>query len=419
MESRAVVRAQGPETWGSTWNRAIMTTEKHLKDAARALQEATGRSYQEARRAVLAQEVRAAAAPGAARGRAARLPAVDTTPGWHQHRGKPVFVHANGAIGAAGAISLITKLDAVFSGMTLPPPVDDPTVLREAWKSGVEPLLELPPRIVAPLLGITMWTTVCGRAPHVTHLVGPSGAGKTSVARAVAQLLHPGLVRGAGRQMMASATSSTTTGLTRTLRRARNTVLVVDDFGPAEMASTHQSVVRAATSSTGYTRLDDLERNVVEEPPAAGAVITIGEFATVGSAAARCLEVAVLDGDLDALEVQQRTGNLRGAAGRGLVGSSFLMWAAGRLDELVIQVRDEASGRGGEGADWAARLAGSSYPAGIRARIADGVATLSAGIWLLLAWAASASVLTSAEAEAVAAWATQGLHEVATGQARS
>lgn len=356
------------------------------------------------------------------RGKSLPTEPIYAVPGWRQTPTGPIYIHGAGAIGAAGHVQVETRLDGEFGGMKLPPPTDDVAELRAAWATGIEPLLELPAKIIAPLLGVTLWASLCGPASHVTHMVGAPGTAKSFAARAVLQIFHPGLLYKSEHQEMMSARNSTAIAMTRSLGRAKDTVLFVDDFAPDDaggavtMASKHANFARVVHNRSKRSKAQRLGDGTDNDPAPRGSTITTGELTAAGSAETRCLNIPVSDGDLNGPGVQQRIENERTAAARGLVGASFLCRAAGQLATLQKQVRALTFGEDSYHTVWMERLRDLPHSRGIRSRIADGVATSSAGIRALHDWLVDTGVLDKQQAQQLWDWAIEGLDTVARSQ---
>jgi hypothetical protein len=108
-----------------------------------------------------------------------------TQTGWREVRGRPVYLHAGGAIGAEGRLLEVdVELGPPLRLFALPD-VGTGRTLRDAVRASLN-LVDLAPRpVMTALLGATYRAVVPVPVDFSVHLVGPTGAMKSSLAAVV------------------------------------------------------------------------------------------------------------------------------------------------------------------------------------------------------------------------------------------
>jgi hypothetical protein len=177
--------------------------------------------------------------------------------GWREVGDEWVYLHAGGAIGAAGAVaSVAVELPRELARFALPAP---PTgrALVDAVHASLR-FLELAPREVVYPLYAAIWRAPLGPADFTLWLTGPTGAGKTELAALVQQ--HFGAEMDA--RHLPAAFTSTANALELLASLVHDAVLVVDDFAPegavADVAAAHRTAaygIRSQGNLAGRTRL--------------------------------------------------------------------------------------------------------------------------------------------------------------------
>ncbi len=331
-----------------------------------------------------------------------------THTGWCKVDGQWLFLHAGGAIGGTGAVSVINvRLAGSMNCYELRLPANSAAMIS-AVKASLE-LLELgPPSISFPLLAAT-YRAVFGEADFALHVAGETGAFKSEVAALHQQ--HFGATM--NRLKLPGAWSSTGNALESLAFHAKDALFVIDDFAPqgnsADVARYHGAadrVFRAAGNHAGRSRLDSTARLREPKPPRA-LILSTGEEVPRGqSIRARLLilELSKNTIDIAALTACQSDAN-SGRYAESMGG--FVQWLAsrgdearGQFDRLVAQYRSRA-------------LGSASH-----ARTPDIVASLQAGFESFLEYAVESGAIAAAQRDRLARRCWDALSEAATAQAK-
>jgi len=277
--------------------------------------------------------------------------------GWRQIGGAWFYLHAGGAIGAAGLTSDIpVSLPESLAGFILPAPPEG-AELADAVRASLGILRLGPDRLTVPLLA-AVYRAALGDTDFAQHLSGPSGTYK-SEGVALAQQ-HFG--RGMDARHLPAAWSSTGNALEALAFAAKDALLVVDDFCPAGSSANVQRYHREADrlfrgqgNRAGRQRLR-ADAGLRPAKPPRGLTLSTGEDPPRGqSLRARLLVLEIARGDFGpqppdpnpTLSACQRDA----AAGKYAAAmAGFVRWLApqydavrGRLRGEVAELRDQAS----------------------------------------------------------------------------
>jgi hypothetical protein len=263
--------------------------------------------------------------------------------GWRCIAGAPVYLHAGGALGAAGEVSGIeVALEPPLDLYRLPaPPVG------QALTDAVTGCLSLltcglaPDRIVFPLFPF-VWGVIVTELPNSVTLVGRTGARKTELAALGQRHFGPEM----DAQHLPGAWDSTGNALEELAFLAKDAVLVVDDFNPHGSAQDVRRdhgkadrLLRAQGNRSGRRRMrQDLTLHAARPPR--GLILSTAEESYAGqSLRARTLMIQVGRDDVNLERLSERQAN---GATYSLAMSGFICWVAGRRDELRAIVRSQA-----------------------------------------------------------------------------
>lgn len=253
------------------------------------------------------------------------------TTGWREVGGRPVYLHAGGAIGAESDVEVR---------------VDDPELAcfafgkaldGEALRAGVEAcaeLLVLSPDVTVPLFGAT-WRAPLGPSPLTIYVSGPTTSGKSLLA-ALAQA-HFGRAFHE-RRLPASMKRHTAAWINAARAVIGDALFVVDDFlvmGTAEdlrLTEKLDMIARAQYNGSGARRLArDGSMGRGEAPPRSLMVVT-GEVLPRHHSLRTRLIVAEMTGrlsaNLAAHKLKAREGVYEGTM------AAFLQWLAPRYAEV-------------------------------------------------------------------------------------
>ncbi len=328
--------------------------------------------------------------------------------GWRRIDGHWCYLHAGGAIGAAGAVAGIeVALDGPLARFTLPvPPAIDEA--RIALQASLALLDRLPPDLAIPLLGAVyvapMWEALGSDAPDfVPWFHGPSGTFKSELL-ALAQAHYGDFAR----QTLPLSFTATANAVERMAFTAKDALLVVDDYHPAsdpreaqEMARVASRLLRGAGNAAGRARLQADTRFRPALFPRCLPLVSGERLPEGHSTVARMFPVPVAPGaiDLTSLTAAQAV-----RAQYPPAMSGYLQWLAGRMD------REEAGWLVGRYRD----LRQQAQQTGGHRREPGQVAHLLLGLELVLGYGVALGVVTEAERteRLAAAW------EVLVAQAR-
>ena len=223
--------------------------------------------------------------------------------GWQEIDGRPVYIHAGGAIGESGPVEGVrVHVPAPLQPFALPPAPSTSEGLRAAVLASVAVLDALPPRIAAPLLGAA-YRAPLGYSRVTVMPVGRRGSGKTAVAALAAQHFAPGArynrMPGAG----AGEAAATTFSLGELRFRAGDMLLPLDDLAP-DRGPERASIRAAEIARSQFNRTGKMQgtRDGGIRPihvPRSLALLTGEEGTTVESADSRIVSLRVARGDLD------------------------------------------------------------------------------------------------------------------------
>ncbi len=306
--------------------------------------------------------------------------------GWREVEGRPVYLHADGAIGVDGPVSGVeVELPDSLSPYSLPKP-PDAEELRRAIRASLGMLKTAPLSISYPLL-VATYRAPLGGADFSVHMTGLTGTGKTELA-ALGQR-HYGA--GMDARHLPGSWSSTGNALEGLGFQAADALLVIDDFIPSGSSSDMQRqhrdadrVLRGQGNHSGRLRMRPDSTLRPSKPPR-GLVLSTGEDVPRGhSLRARMLvlELGPKDVDWESLTRCQEDA----AAGRYAQSmAGYIRWLAGR-DRRELLRR----------ALFAYRQAATR--SGMHRRTPEIVANLAAGLDLLLTYAESAGAVAPDEA---------------------
>lgn len=210
--------------------------------------------------------------------------------GWRVIDGERCYVHAGGAITAAGTRELNVDLPPQLARYRLPDPPTDPAVMAAAAEhsTNMVGLDWLPDRLGFGLLGI-VYRSILPAANMVGLLTEVAGAGKSSLTIPAVQHFAPSLTyRAKGTTSMAELGASPK-AVQRITHAAADAVLVVDDFPPQTRGAAASTATQAAFIRAVYDRSArdtlTMDRRLVAGPAARGAVLTAAEYAPVDTGA--------------------------------------------------------------------------------------------------------------------------------------
>lgn len=338
-------------------------------------------------------------------------------PGWREENGKHRFIHAGGAITGDGLLALDNvDLPVELQVINLPAPTADHDRLAAALAAGLDPLVDLPARIVAPLIGLT-FRGLFSPPDTTIHLAGPPESGKTAIARCAAMhWVAPGMHRRSKHKQMRSGRADEAAGSTKALFDALHLAncvpFLADDYRGRKQMDALATVQNVIYNHTGRKVLTREGKGKFRGLPRA-TFISTGEDATTGSSASRTLTIPVTHGDLaptkmalkplfEALESKQSR------AARALIGSSFLQWVAHRRTELTTWL-EELETESYLTTAWDRQILALNLDGEAGGRMVELAMQCTAGWAALLTYLRETGALTPARADQLWSWAMTGL----------
>ena len=301
--------------------------------------------------------------------------------GWHQHQGRPVYLHAGGAIGEEGPVEgLRAEAPAPVSAFDLGAEGIDPA-------RGVAAVLELlsitPAAVVVPLVSAA-FRAVMGPSRLTVHVSGHQGTGKSLLAGLAQQLF--GRSMGAEALPCSWADGSTANGIARVLSRVGDAVVAVDDLrfgggpGDARVAELFDKIVRAHFNRAAALKLTR-DGSARFDPASRCVILSTGETPPRGHstrARAVCVELNERPApDLGPLMQRAAAGEL--AAGM----AAFVRWYAPRHAGNLPRL------------DALERATAARWCLGVTDRAAGLFGALALGAEVLFAWLAESGVEAS------------------------
>jgi hypothetical protein len=320
--------------------------------------------------------------------------------GWRQVDSEWAFLHREGATKAEGLErSVETQLTGALARFGLPDAVD--AEARSAATEASLQLLNLGPREVAvPLVGAIYLAPLCellgpDRPDMVLWFHGPSGAFKSEAA-ALAQS-HFGTF---GRQTLPASFTDTPNAIERILFSAKDVLVVVDDFHPAQdrreeqaMSANASRLLRGVGNGSGRQRMR-ADTSLRPDLPPRGLAIATGERLPSGhSTAARMFPIPVGRGEIP----QDRLTEAQSAVNEYPVAmAGYVQWLAERFEELSPTLKARFS-------DLRAAARDGGHP-----RSAGQVAHLQIGIETVLRFAVDLGAIDAGRAAGLRAdaWRT-------------
>lgn len=309
--------------------------------------------------------------------------------GWREVDAGWVYLHAGGAIGAAGPVAGVdVSLDGTLARYVLPTPPDGQRLI-DAIRASLR-MLDVAPLAVTLPVWAAVWRAPLGEAHLSVFVDGRTGLGKSCVC-ALGQQHY-----GAGMHFHALPGSweSTANALEGIAFAAKDAVLVVDDFVPRgsqvdrhRLHATADRLFRAQGNGAGRQRMRDNLSLRAERPPR-GIVVSTGEELPAGaSCQARMLVATIRKGDIDLAKLTAAQAD----ADAGLYAeamAAYLRWLAPQVDAIRSTLRAEVAAMRGEFARD-----------DVHGRTPDAAADLFAGVRQFARFAREAGALTSREAD--------------------
>jgi len=336
-----------------------------------------------------------------------------THTGWRKVGGLWLYLHAGGAIGAAGAIGGVNvRLPSGLSRYELRLPIG-PEPMALAVRASIR-LVRLGPATIAFPLRAATCRAAFGDSDFSVHVVGETGAIKSEVAALEQQHFGAGM----NRRNLPGNWSSTANALEILSFHSKDALFVIDDFAPqgstTDVSRYHAAadrIFRAVGNHAGRIRCDSTA-GLREPKPPRGLVVSTGEDIPRGhSVRARLLILELSKGAITASKLTEcqrdaETGLYAEAMG------AFVQWIAGRFGEVKA-----AFGR------RVAELRTRTASEAAHARTPEIIAELQAAFEFYLEFAEQYHAIQAAEREQLAdqcwtalrdAAAMQGKHQSAS-----
>jgi hypothetical protein len=322
--------------------------------------------------------------------------------GWRKVQDAWVFLHAGGALGAAGPVAdVVVSLPEPLSGFLLPaPPQGDELAL--AVRASLRILDLGPDPITFPQLAAA-YRAVLGGADFSLHTIGPTGTFKSEMGALIEQHFGPAM----DSRHLPGNWSSTGNSLEGLAFAAKDVVLVVDDFCPtgsaADIQRYHREADRLFRGQGNHAGRLRMRPDTTFRParPPRGLILSTGEDVPRGqSLRARLFTVEYSPGDIDTAKLTACQQDA--AAGKYAAGlAGFIRWLAPQYEAMQGRLRQEQ-----------ATLRDQIATGGQHARTPGIVADLALGLRYLLNFAEAVGAISADEAAKV--W-RRGLDALAQG----
>lgn len=343
---------------------------------------------------------------------------VHVATGWRESDAGPFFVHAGGAIAKGGSLPLNVDLADAFTPYKLPEPTSMAQELREAFQTGTLPLMDLPARVMGPLLGV-VWESVFERVPMILHFQGGAYSAKTSTARLGCQFFAPELNYHGKREIFSGSNmGATTIGLIRALSAVNNLPVLIDDIAPDGDVKRAQKklseLARLIYNGTG--RVTGKQRGGVSmETPPTCTVITTGEMGITGSGLTRMVTIPLDRGVIpDPASTFAELEKSASRRARGLLGSSLIQWIALHRDALRNEQQafvDDPTNPESPFKRWSERVAQLPHDEGLKGRLVEGAMAADHGIRLMMRMLVDQGAIDGKFASVFHKWAADGIFE--------
>lgn len=253
--------------------------------------------------------------------------------GWTKVKGKDMFVHAGGGIGANGNDpSIQVQLPQELSRYDLKP---DPTIpLRSSILATLALTKAGPPELMWTLLAAT-FAPALGPVDFAIHVTGRSGTFKSEVI----SLFQSHYGAGMDARHLPGSWSSTANALEAQAHYARNAPFVVDDFVPTGTSwqvrayqTTADKLIRAQGNQSGRARLTDTS-NLQSTMYPRGIILSTGEDTPDGhSVRARMMILEMTPGDIDPVKLTGAQADRKLYPG---TTAGFIQWIAQHPQDLT------------------------------------------------------------------------------------
>ncbi|GAA4659632.1 hypothetical protein GCM10025779_27390 [Arthrobacter cryoconiti] len=343
-----------------------------------------------------------------------------TSTGWRETPQGRIFIHAGGAISAAGSVEADVVLPDAMAVYKMPEPVTDASTLRQAWLDGVLPLLSgLPARIVYPMLGFVFESVFSDRMKVTLHFQGGRSSYKTACANIGMQFFAPGIHFDNKREVVSGANSGgTALGILRTAALCSNMPVLVDDFAPdgdPKRAQKKLGDVARINYNGSLRAVGTVGGGVKNDRPLNTGLITTGELGPDDSAETRLLTLLLSPGDItNAQDLFPKLEHTNARRSRALLGSSLIQYLAGSLDEEIAERdywRDHRGAPGNPYDFWVEQIRTLPHDSSLEGRFSDSAQWCSHGIRLMLRMLVTRGALTQEEATLILNQADQGILE--------
>jgi hypothetical protein len=284
---------------------------------------------------------------GSARTLVAPRVEVYTSLGWQETNKGLTYLHAGGGIGPDGPVNVAVEPSPVLSKYLMPPPPQDPEVLKKAVDACLDILsLGKPDRpgsrgMAAILASLPFRAVLLGTNRSTCHFSGTHHVRKTAVAL-VGQgffCFHPG-----EEATVTTTWESTPKSIQKLAFDTKDSLLVIDELTGERAIKVATDVIQAQGNERGGSRLTQT-RGYGQTHDPRGSLLSTGEADPVRqSTLGRMLAVRFEKKTVDLVVLTR----LQGHASEGLLAlgmSGFIQWLAhpGRLEEARKKCRRLAS----------------------------------------------------------------------------
>jgi hypothetical protein len=259
--------------------------------------------------------------------------------GWKKFSSDWAYLHADGALGADGALTGIETDLGPLQNYSLPDPPED---AGQVTKDALNFFKSLPCGLRWPLF-LSPFRAILAEVDtpeNSLYLVGPTGGFKSELAAILQSFFG---VTMADKRNLPASWASTSNANERMAFLAKDAILCIDDFAPngtqADISRLHRDgerILRGAGNHSGRGRMNaDGSLRTVNFPR--GAIVVTGEDLPSGQSLRSRLFVSELK-PWDVSGEQLTKGQTLAANGTfNQLAAAFITWTASRLDELKKQ----------------------------------------------------------------------------------
>lgn len=265
-----------------------------------------------------------------------------TFTGWHEHDGKPVYLHARGGIGADGEVPGIdVQLEGRAKLFWLPPPPDSEELVR-CVRASLDLLAIDPAEVMVLLLGIAYRAPI-DTSPVTVYLSGEQTFGKSVVAGLMQSHYGPEWNE---KRLPATWPLSTAAALNQFRSKIGHCPFAIDDFllsgnsaKDQELQAKIDKVARNQHDGSGALRMSKDTRRTEDERPSRSTLLALGEQLPTGHSLRSRMIVGHVEQRITTDLTPHKAMARQGVYASAMAG--YIRWLAARLKEIRSKKEEE------------------------------------------------------------------------------